>query len=159
MPCSLPRARPLAFLDDVIYLVTTPARSREELDVVTASIETRAGVAANLGKTRVYNRAGGPAPPGVAELSVWRGDAPEEERGFVALGTPIGHPTYVAAHTHTRLLEEARLLQELPLLPDLQCAWLLLSMCASPRADHLLRTLPPDLSASYARGHDDAVWR
>ena len=25
-------------------------------------------------------------------------------------------------------------------------------MCAAPRADHLLRTLPPDLSASYARG-------
>ena len=24
---------------------------------------------------------------------------------------------------------------------------------------HLLRTLRPDLSASYARGHDDAVWR
>ena len=59
----------------------------------------------------------------------------------------------------TRLLDEARLLQELPLLPDLQCAWLLLAMCASPRADHLLRTLPPSLSASYARGHDDAVWR
>ena len=63
-----------------------------------------------------------------------------------------------AAHTDTRLLEQARLLQELPLL-DLQCAWLLLAMCASPRADHLLRTLPPDLSASYVRGHDDAVWR
>ena len=45
------------------------------------------------------------------------------------------------------------------MLPDLLCAWLLLAMCASPRADHLLRTLPPDLSASYARGHDDAVWR
>ena len=32
-------------------------------------------------------------------------------------------------------------------------------MCAAPRADHLLCTLPPDLSASYARGHDDAVWQ
>ena len=149
-----------AFLDDV-YLVTTPARAREALDAVASSIEARAGVAANLGKTRAYNRHGGPAPPGIAELgaSVWRGDAPEAARGFVALGTPIGHPQFVAAHTHTRLLEEARLLQELPLLPDLQCAWLLLAMCASPRADHLLRTLPPDLSASYARGHDDAVWR
>ena len=149
-----------AFLDDV-YLVTTPSRAREALDVVTSSIETRAGVTANLGKTRVYNRDGGPAPPGIAELgaNVWRGDAPEAERGFVALGTPLGHPRFVAAHTDTRLLDEARLLQELPLLPDLQCAWLLLAMCASPRADHLLRTLPPSLSASYARGHDDAVWR
>ena len=38
-----------AFLDEV-YLVTTPARARESLDVVTTSIETQAGVAANLGK-------------------------------------------------------------------------------------------------------------
>ena len=46
-------------------------------------------VAANLSKTRVYNRDGGPAPPGIAELgaNVWRGDAPEAERGFVALGS------------------------------------------------------------------------
>ena len=142
-----------AFLDDV-YVVTTPARAREALDVVTTSIQDRAGVAANLGKTRVYNRAGGPAPAGIAELgeAVWTGNAPEAERGFLALGTPIGHPAYVASHTDARLREEARLLQELPLLPDLQCAWLILAMCAAPRADHLLRTLPPDLSASYARG-------
>ena len=149
-----------AFLDDV-YVVTTPARAREALDVVTTSIQDLAGVAANLGKTRVYNRAGGPAPAGIAELgeAVWTGNAPEAARGFLALGTPIGHPAYVASHTDARLREEARLLQELPLLPDLQCAWLILAMCAAPRADHLLRTLPPDLSASYARGHDDAVWQ
>ena len=103
----------------------------------------------------------GARAPGNAALraNVWRGDAPEAERGFVALGTPLGHPRFLAAHTDTRLLDEARLLQELFLLPDLQCAWLLLAMCASPRADHLLRTLPPSLSASNARGHDDAVWR
>ena len=125
------------------------------------SKKTRAGVAANLGKARAYNRAGGPAPPGIAALGagVWHGDADETERGFVALGTPIGHPLYVAAHTDARSLEEARLLHELPMLPDLQCAWLLLAMCASPRADHLLHTLPPDLSAGYARGHDDAIWQ
>ena len=162
--CNLVNAWPIlaAFLDDV-YVVTTPARAREALDVVTTSIQDRAGVAANLSKTRVYNRAGGPAPAGIAELgeAVWTGNAPEAARGFLALGTPIGHPAYVASHTDARLREEARLLQELPLLPDLQCAWLILAMCAAPRADHLdlLRTLPPDLSASYARGHDDAVWQ
>eukprot|EP00439_Symbiodinium_sp_Y106_P010376 s2888_g1.t1 len=131
-----------AFLDDV-YLVTTPARSREALDVVTASIETRAGVAANLGKTRVYNRAGGP-----------------ELGAGVSLGTPIGHPTYVGrTHAHASARGGTATAGAPTVLPDLQCAWLLLSMCASPRADHLLRTLPPDLSASYARGNDDAVWR
>ena len=80
---------------------------------------------------------------------------PRRSVGFVALGTPLGHPRFVAAHTDIWLVDEVRLLQELPLLPDLQCAWLLLAMCASPRADHFLRTLPPSLSASYARGHDD----
>ena len=132
-----------AFLDDV-YLVTTPTRAREALDVVTSSIETRR-----------------PAPPDIAELgaSVWRGDAPEAERGFVALGTPLGHPRYMAAHTDTRLLEEARLLQELPLLPDLQCTWLLLAMCASPCGDHILRTRPTCLPAMHVATYDDAVWR
>ena len=40
----------------------------------------------------MYNRAGGPASPGIAELGagVWRGDAHETERAFVALGTPTG---------------------------------------------------------------------
>ena len=37
--------------------------------------------------------------------------------------------------------EERQLLQQLPERPDLQCSWLLLSMCASPRANHALRTL------------------
>jgi len=40
----------------------------------------------------------------------------------------------IAINTNARLLEEGRLLHELPMLPDLQCAWLLLAMCASPRA-------------------------
>ena len=60
-----------AFLDDV-YVVTTPARAREALDIVTTSIQDRVGVAANLGKTRVYNRAGGPAPAGIVLNSAKR---------------------------------------------------------------------------------------
>ena len=35
---------------------------------------------------------------------------------------------------------------------------LLLLFCASPRANHALRTLPPSEAAPYARGHDQAVW-
>ena len=31
-------------------------------------------------------------------------------------------------------------------------------MCASPRANHALRTVPPSEVASYAQLHDDAVW-
>ena len=56
------------------------------------------------------------------------------------------------------MVEEARLLAELPLLSDLQSSWLLLRFCAEPRANHLLRSLPPTLSAEYAQAHDAALW-
>ena len=59
--------------------------------------------------------------------------------------------------------EEQLLLDQLPELflissPDLQCAWLLLAECASPRANHVLRTVPLDHVAAYAVAHDAALW-
>ena len=48
------------FLADDIYVVTSPSRTRGQLDAVTATIEREAGIAANLGKTRVYHARGGP---------------------------------------------------------------------------------------------------
>ena len=149
-----------AFLDD-IYVVTSPSRARDQLDAVTATIEREAGVAANLGKTRVYHARGGPPPPGIRELGeeVWRGDKPPAERGFAGLGVPIGHQEFIRSCASNRLEEERRLLAQLPQLPDLQCAWLLLLFCAAPRAQHLLRTVPPAAIAEYARAHDDEVWR
>ena len=124
-----------AFLDD-LYLVTTSLRARAALDDTTAIVEARAGVAANLGKTRVYRVAEGPPPPGIAELGpdVWCGAADAADRGFVALGVPIGSADFVRRRLEERLQAEQSLLQELRQLPDLQCAWLLLLYCASPRA-------------------------
>ncbi|CAE7922492.1 unnamed protein product [Symbiodinium sp. KB8] len=114
----------LAFLDD-LYVVTVAQRAR-----------TQCGIASNsLGVTS--------APPGISELgeAVWRGDKPSAERGLVVSGTLIGHSDIVAAK---RMQEERKLLQQLPEPPDLQCSWLLLLfMCASPRANHALCTLPP----------------
>ena len=89
---------------------------------------------------------------------VWRGSRPPQQRGFVALGTPIGTPEYVRAWGAERLEAEDTLLRQLPKLPDLQCAWLLLSFCAAPRANHALRTVPPDLLAPYTAARDAAVW-
>ncbi|CAE7568781.1 unnamed protein product [Symbiodinium natans] len=113
--------RLLAFLDD-LYVVTTPERSGHLGGVVAGEVERGAGVAANLGKTQIYNAQGGAAPPDVAALGpdVWRGDLPPEQRGFVALGVPIGHPDFVASQAEERLRAEAELLRRLPLLPDLR---------------------------------------
>ena len=74
------------------------------------------------------------------------------------LGTPLGTPAYAAAHAAERLAEEKRLLAELPDLPDLQCAWLLLYFSAAARTNHLLRVVPPDDIAPYAALHDDEIW-
>ncbi|CAE7829188.1 unnamed protein product [Symbiodinium microadriaticum] len=118
-----------AFLDD-LYLVTTPARARPALDDVTRTVERHAGVAANFGKTRVYRANGGPPPPDVE-----------------ALGPDVWHTEFMRRIFAARLEEERRLLQELPALLDMQGAWLLLLYCASPRAQHALRTVPPMDSA------------
>ena len=149
----------VAFLDD-IYLVTKGGRAREAFDTVANAVYRGAGVRANLGKCRVWSRAGGKAPEGIAELGpdVWRGDRTADARGLVLLGTPLGSPEYVRAHTDERLATERRLLAELPVLPDPQCAWCILAMCAAPMANHMLRTLPPDEVMPYARAHDAALW-
>ena len=63
---------------------------------------------------------------------MWRGDKPPAERGLVVLGTRIGHLDFVQAWAAERMQEERKLLQQLPELPDLQCSWPLLSMCAYP---------------------------
>ena len=101
--------------------MTTPSQARVRLEAVTGTIERQAGVAANLGKTRVYNAQDGPAPPGISELGadVWCGDKPPSERRFLALGVPIGHEEFVRSCAKDRLAEERQLSAQLPLLPDM----------------------------------------
>ena len=50
-------------------------------------------------------------------------------------------------------------MQRIPAIDSLQAAWLLLVFCAAPRANYLLRILPPHLTADYAVAHDVAVAR
>ena len=50
------------------------------------------------------------------------------------------------------------MLDELPLLGDVQCSWVVLGMSAVARSNHLARILPPTMSRGYTDGHDDAIW-
>ena len=63
----LPGERLCAFLDDV-YVVCKPERARAVYDLLSRTLEEMAGIQTHLGKTRVWNRQGGDAPPGIAEL-------------------------------------------------------------------------------------------
>ena len=92
------------------------------------------------------------------EEPVWKGDLAPARNGVKVLGTPPGTHEYVRERGRERQKEEQRLLDTLPSRPDLQYAWLLLYFSAVPRANHLLRAVPPSVVQSYARRHDEAVW-
>ena len=143
-------AKPRPSLDD-LYVVTVPELARAALDSTTTTVETHCGITSNLGKTRAFT-----LTLGISELgaAVWRGDKPPPESG----GPGYSHRTPRVRASMGGGAEERKLLEQLPELPDLQCSWLLLSMCASTRANHALRTLPPSESRGYAAAHDAAIW-
>ena len=115
---------------------------------VSQRISARLGsISQAAGRHRPMSKRSGP--------DVWcGGDSEPASSGFVALGVPIGHTEFMRRILAARLEEERRLLQELPEVPDMQGAWLLLLYCASPRAQHALCTVPPMDSAAYAAEHD-----
>ena len=127
-------------------------------------VETVARIELNSRKTRVWNAAG-EEPPGIAALqgeahtAVWVGDwtLPPTQQGLTVLGTPVGSDAYVQHRLALKRDEHDRLLQRIPAVQDLQAAWLLLHYCAAPRANYLLRSLPPATTAAYASSHDAAV--
>ena len=48
-----------------------------------------------------------------------------------------------------------QLLARIPAVQDTQCAWLLLLMCVGPRANHILRNLPPSEASEFGQHHDN----
>ena len=143
----LPGEVVMAYLDD-IYAVCSPDRAVDIFAIVRRELADRAGVSLNLAKCCVWNRAGA-RPAGIEGLSgvKWCGDAqlPEAERGLKVLGSPLGTEAYVQEFAAARLRDGRAFLEKLRLIPDLQASWILLLLCAAPRANHLLRTLPPSL--------------
>ena len=96
-------------------------------------------------KTQVWNMAGiRPEACDVLEqiaqaadptAVVWRGsDVPSVQQGIKILEAPLGHPDFVSAHLERTIAEHAVLLERIPLVPDIQSAWLLLVHCAQARA-------------------------
>ena len=55
-----------------------------------------------------------------------------------------------------RVEEERQLCDTIPAVQDLQ--WQLLLQSANPRANHAIRSIPPNQSAEYARAHDEGIW-
>jgi len=110
-----------------------------------------------------------PTPPGLAELNlpprcdgtvpppVWKADLPRDQAGIRVLGAPVGTDEYVFREGLEAAAAEQRLLDALLRLPTVQGSWLLLLFCAAPRANYLLRTVPPTQVAAYAEAYDTRI--
>ena len=70
------------------------------------------------------------------------------QQGLVVLGAPLGSDAFVQHELRRKRGLHDELLSHFPGLPDLQGAWLLLLFCASPRANYLLRMLPPGVTVN-----------
>ena len=73
------------------------------------------------------------------------------EQGLKLLGTPLGHPEYVSEQLERLATEHQTLLDRIPVVPDLQCAWAILLHCASARANYVIRAVRPEQSLRFAR--------
>ena len=87
----------------------------------------------------------------------WQSRAASKQ-GLRVLGVPVGHPSYILAQLEQKADEHKEFLRIIPVIQDVQSAWLLLLYCAAPRANYWLRTVQPDLTAPFAKRHDKDVW-
>ena len=92
---------------------------------------------------------------------VWKGsEVPPNQQGLKILGAPFGHPEFGRC-----LLEKSfqnsgdAHSRRIPLVPDLQAAWLILLHCASARANYLLRVVDPEQVQQFAQVHDQRLWQ
>ena len=91
---------------------------------------------------------------------VWRGSGLDSrEQGIKILGIPVGHHDFITAFLERKATEHQTLLRRIPVVPDVQSAWLLLLHCAQARANFLLRGVQPSLSIQFATDHDNNMWR
>ena len=161
-----------AFLDDIYVVTPDPHDIGPIYTTLQQHLYTYARIRVHGGKTQVWNRAG-IRPRGcealerIAQLRdsdarVWRGggdtDVLPTQQGIIVLGTPLGDAAFIQAHLEIKATEQRTLLDRIPLMSDLQSAWLILLHCASARANYLLRVVEPQAVAEYARTHDDNIW-
>ena len=133
--------------------------------LVATEMHEHAGVEPKLGKFQAWAKGEGVEPPGLEDflslrpdearprVPIWKGNLPAAQNGIVVLGTPIGQPEFVQLFLQQRLAVQDSFLHRLRQVPGTQAARLMLLYCAVPRANHLIRALPPEEFAAYASAH------
>ena len=89
------------------------------------------------------------------EHRVWRElGLPTHEQVIRFLGALVGHSDFVRAHFQRTPDEHQTLLEMIPLLSDVQSAWMMLLHCATARANYHLRVIRPEFALQTATSHD-----
>ena len=70
-----------------------------------------------------------------------------------------GHQDFVTAQLEVLTAEHQTLLCRIPLVQDVQAAWLLLVHCAAARANHVARVVEPGSAEPFCRSHDARLWQ
>ena len=166
----LPDEHLYGYLDDM-YVVCLPDRAGPIFKHLQEALAQYARIQVHLGKTQVWNR-GGHFPPACVEMQaaadradpqsqarIWRGAGLPSEQGVRVLGIPIGNEEHVQAELPATTEKHSTLLNRIPLVQDLQSAWLLLLFCANTRATYSLRGIPPAETEQFAVAHDVATWQ
>ena len=78
-------------------------------------------------------------------------------KGLLVLGTSLGSPEFVDKELGKVASKQQMLLNRIPHVSDMQCAWLLLLFCASPHPNYILRMHL--CTSQFAIRHDDSVKR
>ena len=73
------------------------------------------------------------------------------------LGVPLGHPDFIKRFLQRKIDEHKVLLDRIPIIPDVQAAWLILSYCASAKSNFFLRGVSPAHSGECALLNPNAV--
>ena len=160
----------MAFLDDVYAVTPSPDRVGGIYGSIQENMWVHSSIRIDGGKTQVWNAAG--RKPAVCEVldrvaqaadpaaKVWKGsEVPPNQRGLKILGAPFGHPEFVAAQLEKSFQKQETLIRRIPLVPDLQAAWLILLHCASARANYLLRVVDPEQVQQFAQMHNQRLWQ
>ena len=157
-----------AFLD--IYLICQPDRVQDVHRILEEELRTKVGIRVHHGKTQICNISGCTLKGvdvmtkigrrTVKDAVLWRGDQ----------NLPVGQqrsecwecPSVRRSTSRTiwpRKTDEHQVLTDrIPLVQDLQAAWLLLFYCAGSRATFWLRSVRPQFTADFADAHDRQMW-
>ena len=149
-----------------------PVASRARFIVPGVVVDlTRGHADIHCGKTKIWNRSG-EKPSGVDQLTmaarvqdpgaiVWRRDdeIPASKQGMKVLGALLGRDEHTTRFLEKKSEQHDILFQRVPMVPDVQASWLLLSICAATRANFYMRNVAPEVARPFAISHDFKVHR